>query len=314
MNLASIDLNLLVALDALLRERNVTRAAQRIGLSQPGMSNALARLRKLFDDPLLIKEGRELMLTRQAEELIDPVQEILTLVQRTLDKRPGFEPASDRRTFSISCSDYATLVLVGPLLRCLAQEATGVTIHVFPRSSDVPQLLHRDEVDFVIEPEELMIGTNFPSQTLLPDRWLSVISASNNRVGERMTMQNFLELPHLVYSIGPGLARSVADQHLVDLGIERRVEFTVESFLLAPFLLHDTSLTTLVLERAAPLLRAAADIRLLEPPLDLPPITEALWWHPRHSPDPAHRWLRTRFTAVAAELDNKRRNRQCSIG
>src|SRR5919201_671414 len=119
MELAGVDLNLLVAFDALMQERSVTRAASRVGLSQPGMSNALARLRKLFGDPLLVREGTTLVPTPRAESLRQPVREALSVIQDALDTRDGFDPASSQMTFTVSCSDYSLLMLIGPLVRRL---------------------------------------------------------------------------------------------------------------------------------------------------------------------------------------------------
>src|SRR5258708_35667315 len=116
MNLASVDLNLLVALDALLAERSVSRAADRVGLSQPGMSNTLARLRKLFGDPLLVREGLALVPTPRAESLRQPVADALSLIQQALDNRPGFDPGPAHATLAARCSDYSLLMLIGPLL------------------------------------------------------------------------------------------------------------------------------------------------------------------------------------------------------
>lgn len=303
MNLRSVDLNLLVALDALLAERSVSRAGQRIGLSQPAMSGALARLRKLFGDPLLVRVGRDLEPTRTAEGLIGPVRDILTRIEATIEQRPAFVPATGSRAFSISASDYATLILLVPFLRALAVEAPGVTINLLPRSSDARRLLHTDQADIVIEPRELIGDTDFPSRHLFSDRWLCAVDADNPHVpAERITWEQYLRLPHLVYSIGADRQLNLADQHLERLGVRRRVEITVESFLLVPFLLQGTGLASLVLERAARRLTGATNIRTLEPPLPLPDINEAAYWHPRHTTDPAHRWLRERLRDIAAAL------------
>lgn len=303
MNLAGVDLNLLVAFDALLAECSVTRAASRLGLSQPGMSNTLARLRKLFGDPLFVREGLTLVPTPRAESLGRPVREALALIQHAIDERPGFDPATDRATFVISCSDYSLLMLIGPLVRRLAAEAPGVTIQVLPRSPEAVRLLRDGEVDLVIEPFKIMQDAALPTQRLFADRWLCCVWEGTTQVGDRMTMDTYLRLGHLVYSMGRGQPISLADQHLAQAKVPRRVEFTVESFLLAPFLLQGTDLVTLVLERAAPHLRRTAAVRFLEPPLDLPPITEMLWWHPRRTADPAHAWVRARIGEIAAELD-----------
>ena len=132
MSLAGVDLNLLVALDALLAERSVTRAAERVGLSQPGMSNTLARLRKLFGDPLLVREGLTLVPTPRAEALRQPVQEALSLIEHALHNRPGFDPARDYVTLTVSCSDYSLLMLIGPLVRRLAAAAVSYTHLTLP--------------------------------------------------------------------------------------------------------------------------------------------------------------------------------------
>ncbi|SCL26979.1 DNA-binding transcriptional regulator, LysR family [Micromonospora rhizosphaerae] len=300
MNLANVDLNLLVALDALLTERNVTRAAARLGMTQPGMSNALGRLRRMLADPLLVRQGRNLSLTPQAEALLDPLAKILSLIQHTLEDRATFDPKKDSRSFTISASDYATLVLVGPLVRRLAVDAPGVTVHVFPRAPEAAQLLRSGEVDFVIEPKELMPAAEFPGLQLLGDRWSCAVWVDNVEVEKKMTMETYLRLPHVIYSIGRSL--SLPDRYLQERNIRRRVESSVDSFLLAAFLLKGTSLTTLLPHRTRPYLQVASEIRMLEPPLELPEITEWLWWHPRHDLDPGHTWLRTRFAEVASDI------------
>jgi len=304
MNLAGVDLNLLVSLEALLAERSVTRAADRVGLSQPGMSNTLARLRKLFDDPLLVREGLGLVPTPRAESLRQPLQEALSLIRHALDDRPGFDPATDQTTFTVSCSDYSLLMLIGPLVRRLAAAAPGLTIQVMPRVPDAVRLLRDGEADLVIEPVEIMPDVTLPRTRLFADRWLCCVWEGTVAVGDRMTLETYLRLGHVVYSGVRGHPVALPDTYLAQAKVPRRIEFTVESFLLAPFLLQGTDLVTLVPERAAAHLRRTAAVRFLEPPLHLPPITEMLWWNPRHTVDPAHAWLRARISEIAAELDH----------
>lgn len=308
MRLSSIDLNLLVALDALLAERNVTRAADRVGMTQPGMSNALARLRRLFDDELLVRQGRSFVLSPRAEELVALVTDILARIQQTLGATRAFDPARDERHFSISASDYATLVLIGPLVRRLSKEAPGVTVDVEPRSPDVPRLLEEDKADFVIEPLELMPGAKFPRQRLLRDHWLSAVWVGNPKVGSRMTREAFLALGHMIYSIGPSHQLALPDQFLRASGIDRKIEYSVESFLLAPFLLKGTNLTALIPSRTGPAIEQSGDIKFVTPPYPVPDITEYLWWHPRHTTDAAHAWFRNRFAMVAAEIEGGQEN------
>jgi len=303
MNLGGLDLNLLVALDALLSERSVTRAAQRVGLSQPGMSNALGRLRRLLNDPLLVRQGATLVPTARAEALVAPVHEALELIRGALDAPLRFDPATDRRSFRLSCSDYSVLMLIGPLVRALAAEAPAVVVEVVPRLADAPRALANGDVDLVIEPPEIMGDADLESLRLWDDYWTCCVWEGNTHVGKRMTLERYTALGHLIYSMG-GAGQPVAlpDLHLGRLGIPRRIEVSVESFLLAPFLLQGTDLVTLIPKRAEAFLRRIGDIRVLESPIDLPGLVETLWWHSRSTTDPAHAWLRTRIGAVASTL------------
>ncbi|WP_210337856.1 LysR family transcriptional regulator [Bradyrhizobium sp. CCBAU 51765] len=303
MNLRSVDLNLLVVLDALLTERNVSRAGERIGLTQSAMSAALSRLRELFDDPLLVRFGRGLELTRNAEELIVPVRETLDRIEQTLSKKAHFDPAENARSFSISASDYAVLVLLTPLVRALATEAPNVTVHLLPRARDPGRMLQTGQADLVIEPSELFGDAGFPSMPLLSDRWLCAADVQHPHIAKNcLTHEQFLELPHLVYGIGIDRQLNLADQRLSEMGIQRRIQVTVESFLLVPFLIEGTPLISLVLEREVRALHSCPKLKLFEPPIALPDIHEAMYWHPRHTNDPAHAWLRNRLRDVAADL------------
>lgn len=303
MELGGVDLNLLIALDALLSERSVTRAARRVGLSQPGMSNALARLRRLFDDPLLVRRGASLVPTTRAEGLAEPVHEALELIRGALHTPTSFDPARERHAFRLSCSDYSVLMLVGPLVRAVAREAPQVTVEVIPRLANAGRALANGEVDLVVEPAEIIGDADLGNLRLWDDRWMCCVWAGNTHVDQHVTLAEYLALGHLVYSMG-GARQPIAlpDRHLERLGIRRRIEVSVESFLLAPFLLQGTELITLVPMRAEAFLRRAGDIRILEPPIELPPLMEMLWWHPRANADPAHAWLRTRIAEIAATL------------
>ncbi|WP_199796542.1 LysR family transcriptional regulator [Pseudonocardia dioxanivorans] len=301
-DLRNIDLNLLVSLDALLATRSVTEAARRLNLSQSAMSGSLARLRKLFDDPLLVRNGRTLAATTRAEALAGPVRDILASVSEVLTGPEAFTPATTRRTFSVSASDYATAVLLAPMLRTLSTEAPNITINVRPRSPDVRGLLRDDVVDVAIEPRELMAGTTLPHAVLFQDRWVCVVDAATGRVGGgTLDVAEFLALPHVIYSIGPDMTLNIADRHLADLGLRRRVEVTVESFLLVPALVRGTDLVSLVLERSTRL-HSTEGLLLLEPPVPVPGISETMYWNPRRTSDPGHRWLRGKLLAAAREL------------
>jgi LysR family transcriptional regulator, nod-box dependent transcriptional activator len=303
MKLGAMDLNLLVALDALLSERSVTRAAARVGLSQPGMSNALARLRRVLGDPLLVRDGAALVPTPRAEALAGPVREALELIRGAVEEPAGFDPARDRRTFRVSCSDYSVLMLIGPLVRDLAAAAPGLAVEVLPRLPDAGQALDRGEVDLVVEPPEIMGRSDLPGLRLWEDRWMCCLWEGNAKVGERLDLERYTELGHLIYSMGAtGQPVALPDLHLAQLGVRRRIEVSVESFLLAPFLLQGTELVTLVPARAEAFLRRTGAIRILEPPVEFPLLVEMLWWHPRATADDAHTWLRERIREVARNV------------
>lgn len=303
MNLRGVDLNLLVVLDALLREKSVSRAGEIVGLSQSATSAALGRLREIFHDPLLVRVGRQLALTENAENLIEPLRDALSKVQQTLMQQGGFDPERDARTFTISASDYAVLVLLRPLIKRLEAEAPNVTIHLLPRSRDTEKMLLEDRVDVVVEPSELLPDSEFPSAALITDRWLCAADVSNKHIGSSkgFSLETFLAAPHLAYGIGLDRQLNLADQHLAREGIQRRIAVTVESFVLVPFLLRDSDLISLVLERTIRELDVPGVVGF-EPPIVLPDIHERMFWHPRHTSDLAHKWLRGRLTETAANV------------
>ena len=301
MDLRRVDLNLLVSLDALLRERHVTRAAKRMSVSQPAMSASLARLRKLLDDPLLIRAGREMVLTPFGEGLREPLSSILEDIDLTLTARPHFDPLIDQRTFTIAASDYITLVLLRHVVVELSRVASGVRLHVQPVLSNYADQLRQDTIDLIILPQEVVEDMDdMSSVTLFHDRFVCAAGVDHPRDLTGMSVELFSELPYIAYRVYG--ERSNIDKQLDDLGISRRVEMTTESFLIAPFMLSGTSLIAMVHETLANEVKRIANIRLYEPPVTVQPITQKLFWHPRRTKDPAHRWLREQILAVAREV------------
>lgn len=300
--LAGVDLNLLVAFDALMSERSVTRAAERLSVGQSAMSATLGRLRRLFDDPLLVRQGRELVTTPLADSLIGPVRDALSTIEEALwTARPDFDPATARRTFSIVASDYVTLVFLRPLLARLASEAPHVRLHLRPVTADFRDQLRRNLADLLIVPREVLgQAHDFPSSPLFSDRYVCAVGRDNPDVGDTITLDQFSAQPYLAYNVG--VLTSVAEQQLDAAGIPRNVEVVAETLVLAPHLLSGTRLLTLLHERLARAMPAQLDIRLLEPPMPLSPITEVMSWTTRHEHDPAHVWLRRRLLHLAGNF------------
>jgi DNA-binding transcriptional LysR family regulator len=299
--LNDVDLNLLVALDALLQERNVTRAAERLSVSQPTMSGALGRLRRLFDDELLVRAGRGMRPTALAESLVAPVREILTKVELTLGAARDFEPASDRRTFRVVASDYTALVLIRPLLKVLGREAPNVRLQLREDGlRDYAALLQRGEIDLAIVPSGLARRSEMPTQTILRDRFVAVVWRENVRVGDELTLETLHDLPYLGFRRRG--ADSNADRRLAEFVSPSNGTTVVESFVIGLHMIRGTSQIAFVQEHLANLFQDAEELRLLEPPVATPPLEEAMSWHYRTDGDPAHRWLRHQVQLAAAAL------------
>jgi DNA-binding transcriptional LysR family regulator len=303
MNVNQLDLNLLIALDALLTERNVTRAAERIGVSQSTMSGSLLRLRRFFGDVLLVRVGRDYCLTEMAEELQIAVREVMFLIEARIARRHVFDPATDPHTFTIAATDYAMIILIHPLLERLADEARGVTIHLsqYRSTGVVFDLLSRGSVDLAITS-----GTNLamPNEVVLTERWVCAISRDNPEVGEVLSREQYFELPHLAFATDVTMSTSMGegDRQVLSMGEQRNIQVRCESFAALPFLLSGTHLVTLIQERLGRKLCDTADVRLLEPPIPLDGFSLRAMWHPSRSSDPALLWLRESLREVAAAL------------
>lgn len=298
--LGNVDLNLLLALDALLVERNVTRAAGRLCIGQPAMSASLARLRKHFDDPLLARDGRGYVLTTLAESLVEPVRAAVVASDAVLGRRPAFDPATEHRTFTIIASDYVSLVLLRPFLADLAVEAPSVTLAIQPVTVDNDDRLRRGTADLLIFPDELDRDlAELPCTTLFSDRFVLVADRDNPDVAEGVDRHRFASLPYLSVAAGQP---SLVERQLDAQGVVRRADVSTEAFVVAPMMVLGTRLVAVVQERLAQFVAAGTPLRILEPPFALHPLTESMWWNPRTTDDPAHRWLRARLLDRARNL------------
>lgn len=297
-----VDLNLLTALDALLVEHNVTRAAERLSIGQSAMSAALNRLRKHYDDPLLVREGRRMMPTPLAESLAEPVREAMMSVEMVLGRPKGFDPSVHRRTFTVMASDYVTLIFLRPLLARLADEAPLQQVNVVPVSEDFGDQLRAGRIDMVVIPTELVDPKlGLQQRHLFDDRYVLVADAGNDMVSQTMTTEALSSLPYVAYSGGP--LPSIAEGQMDALGIVRRVELSTQSFVVTPFLITGTPFVSLVHERLARHVAGPAGLKVVDAPIPLRPISEALFWNPRNQDDHAHAWLRRRIMEQAAALD-----------
>jgi DNA-binding transcriptional LysR family regulator len=301
-NVSSIDFNLLVALSALLEEGNLTRAGERTNMSQPAMSGALARLRRHFDDELLVRDGRQYELTPLAERLLPDVRDALRQVERTLEARTEFDPATSSRTFSLVMSDYAVTVLVDPLLRRAQELAPGVGLTVNPIPGDM------QESDRTLLQHDLMIaplGFDFPGESaeIFRDRYVCLVDPGNPSLAKgTLSLADFGALPQAVATFGQREMLNQAEQALTALGIPRHVQVTTEGWLPLPFVVAGTNLAAVVPERLAMRVAGTVGVLVVDPPFGTIDLIEAVWWHPTRSGDQALRWLRSILVEVAARV------------
>lgn len=298
------DLNLMPALAVLLRHRHVTRAADALGIGQPAMSAALARLRRLFDDELLVRRGRVLELTPLGQALVEPLDHALAGLDRLLAVTAEFDPAVDRHSFTVAASDYVTLVLLRPLLEELYREAPGVSVSVLPVSGATVAALERSQIDMAVMPAELHRddSTWMRSRPLFTDRYVPAVWVHNREIGDTLDREAIERLPYVGYRAEHGGGGAYVDVQLQELGIRPRVALTTLSFALMPSLLPGTPLFAFVHERLLELTPVARQLRTLRSTIDLAPISETLYWHTAAHSDPAHQWLRERIGTLAANL------------
>jgi DNA-binding transcriptional LysR family regulator len=297
-NLSSVDLNLLVVLDALLEEGSVTAAARRVGLSQPALSNALARLRDAVGDPLFVRDGRGLTATTRARELAAPVRRALAELSNALAPRTPFDPTRSERTFTLAMPDIAELVLVPPLAIRLRREAPGVTVRIVPCPAARPRevLSGSAAPDLVVAMTDATDPSAYQAK-LASLHFVCLVRRAHPRVGKRISMARFLELEHVL--VAPtGTPRGLVDDLLAARGRERRVALTLGHFFSAAIVVSRTDLVmsaTSVLARVA---ERILPVRSVRHPIDAA-VTISQSWHPNQHDDPAHRWFRALLADVA---------------
>lgn len=307
MQLNRFDLNLLIALDALLHEKNVTRAAERVYVSQPAMSAALQKLRDYFDDPLLVRVGRDMELTPRGLSLVEPVREALLRIQATLGTQPTFDPKTVKRTFTVIVTDEAVPRIVPAVLRRVAREAPGIQCHFEQVSHTSLARLEYGDADLCLCLDLLrFFGIRAYPDTLRvielrPVHWVGAVCRDHPTLGDELTLEQYQALPH-VFARPNGQTAPVEEfvRRLLNLDIDVRA--TGQSLLELPFMLPGTPLIATLPERVARLAAPLVPLKTFALPFDTLNGHEVLLWHKRNEPDPGHAWLRAIFIEVAREL------------
>jgi DNA-binding transcriptional LysR family regulator len=301
-SLSAVDLNLLVVLDAILTEGNVTRAAERVGMTQPAMSQALARLRRLFDDPLFVRTPRGMIATARASELAAPVRRALGEIDRALASSPSFDPRTARRAFTLATLDHGELVILLPLLQRLAAEAPGIDLRVRPlRFADLEEELESGAVDLAIGVLAPGDEPSLNGQKLFREHFVCMVRADHPEVGATLSLAEYVALDHALVS-PRGRPGSLVDAELAKRGLERRVALVVPHFAVAPMIVARSDLVLTVPERIAHAFAAMLPLRTVPPPLELPGFDVVQLWHERRQQDRPHTWLRGLVLSVCRSL------------
>lgn len=290
MRFQGLDLNLLVALDVLIEERSVSRAAERLHLSQPAMSAALRRLREYFNDPILAAHGKKMIPTPHALRLRGALRTLLTDVERMVSLSTQFDPATSQRRFRIGTSDYLSIVLFTRLVPELERIAPGVTLELVQPSDAMMAMLDQGEFDLIITPAE-HVSPDHPTELLFEERHVVAGCATNKLVQAPMSEEDFLAAGHVAVEIGRLRPTSFAEKFLREQGKERRIEILVSSFAVAPEMLVNTRRLAVMHERLARAYAERIAIRFVEMPFAFPIMREMLQYNRTRSEDAGLRWL-----------------------
>ncbi|WP_047530152.1 LysR family transcriptional regulator [Pseudomonas sp. 11/12A] len=302
-----LDLNLLVALDVLLSECSVSRAAERLCLGQSATSSALGRLREHFNDPLLVQVGRRLEPTALGLELLPKVRAALALTREIVDAPVNFDPASCTRHFTLVASDYVADVLLPAVSLELARIAPGVRLSLrdlpVPRDGDVvSEALDYRRSDCVIVPQR-RLNPAYPHLPLMSDQLCCIVCARQAQFADGLSLASYCEAQHVVREFADGQNLAMDAVHLHELGIQRRVAVALESFVLMPEFIVGTGRIATVFRRQARRFAERYALRIHPAPLAFPDAVQVLQWHPYQERDPAMLWFRGLLLAQAARLD-----------
>lgn len=303
MDFHGIDLNLLVAFNALMDERNVTRAAARVGVSQPAMSAALSRLRTLLGDPLFLRGSGGLLPTQRARDLAEPLSQALAQIEATLLTKAEFIPGRASLVFNLGLQDYPSFVLLPPLLETLAMQAPGIALNVraFNDRNHAVDLLDAGAIDMAIGVPPTQADGRILTRPLLKDEFVTILARKNPAARRGMSMKSFLSLSHVLVS-PEGDRHGIVDQALAQEGKVRKLGLTLPQMFAVPGVVARTHMTATVMKRFALSSEAAVDLLLFPPPLALPEITFHLTWHRRNDASLPQAWLRNLIASTAERL------------
>jgi DNA-binding transcriptional LysR family regulator len=307
MNLEGLDLNLLIALEALLRERNVTRAAERINISQPGMSAALQKLRRHFSDPLLERVGRDMQLTARARELAEPVQSILSQVRELSERSRRFDPLSAERVFRVAATTYCCELLATALISRLRTVAPRISVQFVELAVDTADLVFDGQIDFAITISADFIkrrqadNTHLKSKELFNDEFVVAIAKDNRCVGDSLSFDELCDMNYVETRFG-GTIVGISEQLWRQQRRQPRVLGWLPNFHLTLDAISQTDMATILPSLLVAQRGKRYHVRSLPVPFDMPVLEERLYWHRRNDKDPGHVWMAEAINEVVLDL------------
>ena len=301
MRFNKLDLNLLVALDALLTEASITRAAERVHLSQSAMSNALGRLRDYFDDELLVQMGRRLELTPRAEVLREAVRDVLVRIDTSIAAQPEFDCTSSDREFRLSISDYSMEVLLPRVLALAAQQRSTVRFKLQPQVASPARALERGDADLLVIPKAY-VSPDHATELLFNDEFVCAVWRDSSHARQALSFERYASAGHVVMQPVDTDKPAFESWFVQRYGLSRRVEVTTYSFAALPFLVVGTERIATVHSMLARAIEPALPVTLLPLPLPMPPFEQAMQWHKHRSLDPGLVWLRGLMHEAARSL------------
>ena len=311
MNIARVDLNLLVYLDVLLRECNVTRAAEELGISQPAMSNSLRRLRDLFGDPILVRTSDGMTPTDRALELQPMVRKVLSAAEQAILPKTEFEPMESNRIFRIMASDYTESTLLPVLLRQLRKQAPNIRLDIMTPSDVSFHDVERGKVDMVINRFD-SLPQSFHQVHLWDDSFSCIMSA-NNQVKDRWSLESYLSSKHIWVSktgmgVGVGMTPDDVqrlgwvDEALSKQGVKRDISLFTRHYQVALLLAEQDDLIVTIPSMSAKSIANSDKVVILDPPFEIERMRLKMVWSPLLQHDPGHRWLRQLIKSVSVEI------------
>lgn len=291
MRFKGLDLNLLVAFQELMEARSVSRAADRLNLSQPAMSAALGRLRDYFDDDLLVSQGKRMFPTAYAESLVPLVQDALRRIDALIATSTHFEPETTQRIFRLIASDYITAAVIAPLSRRVARIAPGIRIEVVLPSDNSGELIAEGKFDLLITPEEF-INAEQPAELLFEERHVVVGWNRNPIFAGELTLEDLLRGGHVGVQMGNQRTNAFAENVMEKLGHVRRLEVTASSFTMVPWLLIETERLALMHERLARRMAGMFPLAIAPIPFPFPLMREMMQFNRARANDEGLSWLR----------------------